>query len=359
MARVRSIKLREVTRPLKIPFSTALGSKDVMRSVVVTVTLDDETSGRGEVPTSYAFRGETIPVICRVLKEVSSVTRGADAGDHGPLAEELRRRYPGNPMTVAGLETALFRAHLASTGLTEHRFWGSKARTVTTDITIPLIDAEEKLRAWITQQAARGFSVFKVKTSGDFRRDGRLLDVIWGVLSGLGRETSLRLDGNQGYTVESYRRVADHAVTKGYTVEFFEQPLPKEDVVGMKEIRRWSPFPVILDESVLTAEHLRRAIDEGLCDGVNIKVAKSGISESRRILHLAKRKGLKVMMGCMMETMTGLSAAIYLAAGTGGIDYIDLDAIHFLHHRNHYGDIVVDGPDYILADQEIYPAPGC
>jgi hypothetical protein len=48
----------------------------------------------------------------------------------------------------------------------------------------------------------------------------------------------------------------------------------------------------------------------------------------------------------MVETMVGLSAAISFAAGKGGIDYIDLDSVHFLRHRRRYGAITIEGPRY-------------
>ena len=52
---------------------------------------------------------------------------------------------------------------------------------------------------------------------------------------------------------------------------------------------------------------------------------------------------MKLMIGCMTETMVGLSAGICLAAGTGAFDYVDLDSIHFLHHRGAGGRVVATG----------------
>jgi L-alanine-DL-glutamate epimerase-like enolase superfamily enzyme len=54
------------------------------------------------------------------------------------------------------------------------------------------------------------------------------------------------------------------------------------------------------------------------------------------------------MIGCMTETMIGLSAALYFAAGTRAFDYIDLDAIFLLHHKNLYNDIILEGPCFML-----------
>jgi len=46
--------------------------------------------------------------------------------------------------------------------------------------------------------------------------------------------------------------------------------------------------------------------------------------------------------------MVGLSAGIRLAAGTGAFDYVDLDGVHFLHHRRRWEDITIDGNEYAL-----------
>ena len=142
---------------------------------------------------------------------------------------------------------------------------------------------------------------------------------------------------------------------RGYDVDCFDT-LPKADYKGMKEIRKYSPMPIILDETIFTGADLERAISEDLCDGVNIKVAKSGIRESRKIFDLAKKQGLKLMIGCMTETMVGLSAGIFFAVGTGGFDYIDLDSIHLLHHKNRYDGITVEGPFFTIPQSVLASA---
>jgi L-alanine-DL-glutamate epimerase-like enolase superfamily enzyme len=116
----------------------------------------------------------------------------------------------------------------------------------------------------------------------------------------------------------------------GSRIELFEQPLHKDDFSGSRELTPRSPVPVIVDEMVFNSGDCIRVIDENLAHGINIKVAKSGISTSAEILKLAKQAGLKLMIGCMTETFVGLSAAIFFAAGSAAFDYIDLDSIHFM-----------------------------
>jgi L-alanine-DL-glutamate epimerase-like enolase superfamily enzyme len=348
MNRIKSILCRETARPLRITFSTSLGQKDIIKSVIVKVTLNNGTCGISECPTSFTLKAETVPAIKGIIREVSSGLLGKPIGSYGGKIEVFRKQYPANPMTISGLETALFRAYLENKGISEYDYWGGKTTTIETDITIPFLMDAGALTKWLRYATAKGFRIFKLKVSGDVDHDEKLISTVIESLRGEMDRFALRLDGNQGYTETSFKQIVDFIANKGYAIELFEQPLPKADYRGLKEIRKYSPSPIILDETVFTRADLERAISEDLCDGVNIKIAKSGIRESRKIFDLAKEQGLKLMIGCMTETMVGLSAGIFFAAGTGGFDYIDLDSIHLLHHKNQYDGITIDGSTFAI-----------
>jgi L-alanine-DL-glutamate epimerase-like enolase superfamily enzyme len=349
MNTIKSIKYRVCARPLRATFATSLGRKDFMKSVLIKVTLADGSRGFGEVPTSHAMPAETPAAIGDLLGEIIPSLRGTDAGEYGQVTARLRKRFGGFAMTLSGLETALFRADLASRGLPEHAYWGGKVLSLETDITIPITANPLGLCKWIEYTATKGFRIFKVKTSGIVEADKESLSRVTGYLDDRVRPYALRLDGNQGYSATSYRAMVRFVKERAFPVECFEQPLPRADFPGLREIRKERAIPVILDESVISLEDLKRVVGDDLCDGINIKVAKSGVSESRRIYEMAKKYGLKVMAGCMIETMVGLSAGICFAAGTGGVDFIDLDAIHFLYHKNRYDRISIDGPRYHIG----------
>ncbi|OPY65113.1 MAG: L-Ala-D/L-Glu epimerase [Syntrophorhabdus sp. PtaU1.Bin050] len=348
MNRIKGIHFREIVRPLRVTFSTAAGSKHLTRSVIVEATLSDGAKGIGECPTSLAFKDESLPVMTGVLKEAAPVLCGMPIDHYEEGITGLRKTYAAFPMTVSGLEVALFRAFLTSKGITEHAYWGGRTRTVPTDITIPFVPDKAFLLCWMKYAFRKGFTVYKLKVSGDPEQDRDLISFVCGVLRDNVNDYALRLDGNQGYNRDRFLRFVDHINKADYRIELFEQPLPREDYKGMRSIRHASPIPVILDETVLTGEDAQRVVDEGLADGVNIKVAKSGIRESRIILDIAQKHHLSLMIGCMTETMAGLSAGIHLTAGTGAFDFIDLDSIYFLYHRNRYGMIQIQGPRFTV-----------
>jgi L-alanine-DL-glutamate epimerase-like enolase superfamily enzyme len=252
-------------------------------------------------------------------------------------------------MTCSGLEVALFRAHLTANNKSEHTWWGGKSNAITTDITIPFTPDIKMLRPWLKRAAGAGFTMYKVKVSGRLKADLAFIRSVWDFLTDAAHPLPLRLDGNQAFTPDSAMRLLDRLALLSIPVELFEQPLKAHDHKGAAQLYKKIPVPLIADETVFTEADCRRVIDDRLAHGVNIKIAKSGITESRKILNAARRAKLKLMLGCMTETFTGMSAGIYAAAGSGTFDYIDLDAVHFLRRAGQTHDIIIDGPYYRIG----------
>jgi L-alanine-DL-glutamate epimerase-like enolase superfamily enzyme len=348
MARIKSINSREIVRPLKTFFATALGRKAFLQNVLVSVLLDDGSVGVGEIPTSFSRRDETVPVMKQVLQRVRTDLINLPIDAYGEQVTRFRERFPYGRMTISGLEVALFRAFLKSAGSSERAFFGARLREVETDITIPFVPDEASLATWIDYAARKGFRTLKAKVSGNLEEDKRFLSLICGLIEKSRGPFRLRLDGNQGFTVSSFFDLMDFVHKKGYPVELFEQPLRKNDLAGFRTITKAALLPIILDESVENFLDAARAIEARACDGINVKLAKSGIRESLDLVRLARKHGLKLMIGCMTETMAGLSAAIYWAAGGAAFDYIDLDGVYLLHHRNRYGNITIEGPKFVI-----------
>ena len=100
-----------------------------------------------------------------------------------------------------------------------------------------------------------------------------------------------------------------------------EQPLPAEDLEGLKRLTDVSSLPIIADESARTAKDVLRL--NGCVHGINIKLSKcGGLCEAWKMIHLARTQGMKVMLGCFIETSLGITAAAHLSPL---VDYADLD----------------------------------
>ena len=66
----------------------------------------------------------------------------------------------------------------------------------------------------------------------------------------------------------------------------------------------------------------------GAVDGINIKLAKCGsLREALRMIAVARAHGMMVMVGCMIESSLGITAAAHF---TPLVDIVDLDGAALL-----------------------------
>ncbi|HEV8455696.1 MAG TPA: enolase C-terminal domain-like protein, partial [Gemmatimonadales bacterium] len=87
-----------------------------------------------------------------------------------------------------------------------------------------------------------------------------------------------------------------------------------------------SDIPVIADESCKTVADIPPLV--GKVDGINIKLAKcGGLREALRMIAVARAHGLMVMVGCMIESSLGITAAAHF---TPLVDIVDLDGAALL-----------------------------
>jgi L-alanine-DL-glutamate epimerase-like enolase superfamily enzyme len=93
-------------------------------------------------------------------------------------------------------------------------------------------------------------------------------------------------------------------------------------------------MPIFADEDSKTPRDLPALA--GVYDGINIKLMKSGgLQEAWRMIHLAHALGLKIMLGCMIESSVAITAAAHLAPL---VDYTDLDG-HLLISNDPFGGV--------------------
>jgi L-alanine-DL-glutamate epimerase-like enolase superfamily enzyme len=104
-------------------------------------------------------------------------------------------------------------------------------------------------------------------------------------------------------------------------VEFVEQPMPAGDLGGTAWVRERVNLPLIADENSLRLHDVPKL--QGVFDGINIKLMKcTGLREAMKMAHTARACKMKVMIGCMIESSVGISAA---AQFSPLVDYADLD----------------------------------
>ena len=133
--------------------------------------------------------------------------------------------------------------------------------------------------------------------------------------------TQIWVDANAGWQLnDAIRLVKD---LEKFQVELLEQPLDKQDFIGLGRLQSATSIPIVADESVQEFKDIEALADEGI-KGVNIKLMKvGGITPALKMIRQAKNYGLKVMLGCMIETAIGTTAMAHLSSYA---DWLDLDA---------------------------------
>jgi L-alanine-DL-glutamate epimerase-like enolase superfamily enzyme len=159
----------------------------------------------------------------------------------------------------------------------------------------------------------------------------------------------IQLDANAGWTREKALEIIPRL--EQYGIELIEQPLATDDIDGMRWLNRKLKkqnvkVSIYADESVKNSRDV--ASLAGAVDGVVIKLMKAeGIREAMRAIHTARALDMQVMMGCMVETSVGVTAAAHLGALC---DYIDLDG-PILINNDPYNGIVYEGAKIHLSDR--------
>ena len=130
----------------------------------------------------------------------------------------------------------------------------------------------------------------------------------------------IRIDANEGWLKEEAVEKINWLQTQN--VELIEQPLPVDRIEDNLWIKERVNLPIIADENVKDSQDIVHI--STYFDGINIKLMKcGGILEAIKMARIAKQNNLKVMIGCMIESSLGISAAVTLSPLA---DYVDLDS---------------------------------
>jgi L-Ala-D/L-Glu epimerase len=316
----------------KHPFIIARGGQSDYQTIWVRLRDGDGNEGWGEAaPTK--FYGETPESVLSALNLYA-----CEMPDDPFDLEETERRWATklrrNPAARSALSAALHDLVGKRLGVPVYRLWGlDPAKAPMSTFTIGL-DTAEKLRAKVLEAAQ--YPILKIKLGTE--RDVEILRTI--------RDTTdkeIRVDANCGWTVK--RAIAMLPVLAEFGVTVLEQPLPPNELEGLAEITRRASIPVIADESCETAVDIPRLV--GKVDGINIKLAKCGsLREAVRMIATARAHGMMVMVGCMIESSLGITAAAHF---TPLVDIVDLDGAALLANDPFLG-ASIDGGRVTLPD---------
>lgn len=291
----------------KRTFTISRGSSDSFEEVILSLEVDGHT-GRGEAaPTDYYVQD---------AKDVAEVLEKVEVRDPWDIEGTLRMNEGLPSSALAALDGALHDLAAKRLGVPLYRLLGLARPEIRSAYTLGIAEPEETL-----EEAERlsSFPVLKMKVGS--WRDVETVRAVAEV-----SEAALWVDANEAFSPEEAPEVVREL--KGIGVAMIEQPVPAsagpEALLAATEAA--APVPVIADESAIVAADVPRLA--GRASGVNVKLAKcGGVRNALVMVHTARAHGMRLMLGCMVETSVGIAAAAHIS---GLFDFVDLDGAMLL-----------------------------
>ena len=291
------------------PFVIARGGYAHHRNVIVRLIDADGTEGLGEAAPNRYY-GESVSTVIAALGQFKPIVERADPYALEATEGHLNRVLRGNASAKSAISAALHDLVGKKIGLPVYRMWGLDASpTPQSSFTIAIAENDELERR---VAEAREYPILKIKLGTD--RDMEIVRIVRNAAP----QKRLRVDANAAWTAKHAVRMSDFLHDNG--VEMLEQPVPANDIEGLRFVRNRSRLPVFADESCLVATDVAKLA--GAVDGINIKLAKCGsLREALRMVHTARSLDMQVMAGCMIESSLGISAIAQIAPLLDSADF--------------------------------------
>lgn len=300
---------------LKIPFSRTikhgLYTRNVTESIVVVIQDNDGNQGVGEGTPREYVTGETLEKSLMAARQISRAVLGQpfetideryalieDVGD-SDIADK-------HPAACCAIETALLDLWASVENRPIYQLFDpfSNNRVLSYSGVIPYIDKEQTFLKYVGLVQQLKLKSLKIKVV-DLESGLSQLAVI---REQLGRDIEIRVDANGAFTADTAIHFIHSA--KPMRLSAIEQPVPKNDLVGLKNVSEHSDIPIIADESMYTSKGPFYLIDNGICHGLNIRLSScGGFRKAYQIYQRARSKQMMVVVGAHVGETAVLSFA--------------------------------------------------
>jgi muconate cycloisomerase len=298
----------------------AIGTTTSQENVVVKLVAEDGTVGYGEAPhmVGHSQRGETPQTVRVVLRhKLIPAVLGLDAMSQEGLSQALARAVPGNLRAKGSLIMAAYDLAGRTLQTPVYNLLGGLVRDrVPLSWSLPIVDRKTVVEEGV-KMVERGWRILKVKIG----RPDPLKDaaVVVALREEVGDGIEIRADANQAYDVTTAVQVIRRM--EEANVGFVEQPVHRDDLEGMAEVRARVSVPIMADEGAETPEDVVAIWRARAADSVSIYVVgPGGLDRSKRMATIAEACRLRGYVGGALESVIGASAGLHLAASSPAID---------------------------------------
>ncbi len=305
--KIKSAKIYHIVLPMKFAFVTGFGEIKERDAVLVRLETSDGVVCWGESAALAAplYLEETVQTCIHILKDF--LLPRLKERDISPeeFAQEIGF-IRGNNLAKHGVETALWSIKSEMEGKSVSHLLGGVREGVPVGESVGMTETVEQLLAIVQKRLDEGYQRIKLKI-----KPGHDFDYVKSVRDAFPK-IQIMVDGNSSYKLS---QIDDLKRLDELDLLMMEQPLGYDDIVDHAKLQKEIRTPICLDESIIHAEDARKAIELGACKVINVKPGRvGGLVESKKINELAKKHGIRLWCGGMLET--GIGKAYNLAVAS-------------------------------------------
>ena len=302
--RIKRLDVYSFPVPFKAVFRHASASRSRAENLIVAARSTDGVTGYGEgCPRDYVT-GETVEGGAAFIRRHAQAIADEVADRPGlqAWADAHRSEIDEHPAAFCAIELAVLDMLGKAAGVPVEDVLGVQRLDGSFTYSAVLGDSPYLVyRLQFFRYRRKGFTDFKVKASGDLRRDKRKMRVFEK------KQLRVRLDANNLWA--SADDCIAHINALGGSVFAVEEPLMVGDLAGFERVGEECGVRIVLDESLLRASQL----DElGSPERwiVNVRVSKmGGIGRSLEVVERAASLGMGVIVGAQVGETSILTRA--------------------------------------------------
>ena len=327
MARIVDIEILMVDLPPAVKRVDAIQSFVSQETPIVRIT-----DAEGAVGTGYSYTiGTGGPAVVSLLeRSLAPLLVDREAEEIGGIWRDLLFATHATAvgaitsLALAAIDTALWDLRCRRAGLPLWRMAGGVRPSV------PLYTTEggwlhlspEDLARDAADMKAKGFTGAKIKIGKPLISEDRAR--LAAVRDAVGDDFRIMVDANQSFDLAEAMRRADMLAEFG--VDWFEEPLPADDVGAHARLAAHSRVPVAVGESMYSLAQFKDYLGQGAASIIQADVARiGGITPWLKAAALAEAFSVPVCPHFLMELHVSLVCAVPNAPT---LEYIpQLDAI--------------------------------
>lgn len=305
-----------VSLPVTSQRDHGIGSvANAIDAVIVRLTSESGLHGFGEASPWAVFTGTAENSFSALQRYLRPVVIGSEIGNVAATMELARKSIVNATEALAALETALLDLAGRCHNLPVWALLGGKCRdTIPLSVSLANPDFDQDLEL-LHRLRSDKVNIVKLKTG----TCGHAFDLMrLEKLRADFPEFDVRVDYNQGMApTDALRQLKD---LEAFNVTFIEQPVARQHFSIMANLRAGLETPLLADESIFSANDMLRAINEKICDGVSVKIMKSGgMANGKTISEIASAAGMAAYGGDMFETGIAHLAGTHMIAASPNI----------------------------------------